>query len=885
MKIDKRRLTRLLSALVILVIVFLYLGIGLITEYLWMSSLDYESVFTTRVMTKVLIFIVIVIPLSFIIDYIIKKLHRDYQKQSNVVYDTKLNKVFWLISIIFGSFLSFAYANNTWLDFLKFTNRGVFNATDPIFGYDIGFFIFILPFLRQTANFALSIITLLIVVVAVYQLISLGQKKENSERISIDLAGVSFKDAILMPVLKNAKLLIIAWFVIFGGIYFLKTFELLQTGGDVVFGAGYTDVNITLLAYRIYTGISVITALLVIFGSKSKRVGVLIAGPAVLIISMVLFTGATFIVQKLIVEPDEITKETQYLNYNMQHTKEGYNIKTVDTVEYPYEETLTYDKLARNDETIRNIRVNDARPMLQTFNQIQSIRLYYDFVDVNIDRYTIDGEYSQVFITPRELNPDKLDGQAKTWVNEYLKFTHGYGVVISPVNRVTEEGQPELLMRNIPPITETDLIINRPEIYFGELSNRYVLVNSLEKEFDYPSGESNVESLYEGADGIRLSGLNRLIFAIRERSMQLLVSNNITAESRILLNRHIMTRVHAIAPFLTYDASPYIVVNQEDGKLYWIIDAYTTSDQFPYSEVTSFKGRDISYIRNSVKVVIDAYEGTTSFYVYDDNDPIIQTYTSIFPELFKDKSEFPTGLLAHVRYPLDYFDLQSRILRKYHVNNTVTFYNGEDLWDIADEKYMGNVQSMEPNYVMFKINEKAEFTLILPYTPRSKPNMTALLVARNDEPYYGEMFLYIMPKNRTIQGPIMIESRIDQDPVISQEFTLWGQQGSTILRGNIIIVPIENSLLYVEPIYLQSDNENSLPEMKRVIVAYENKIVMEQTLDIALMRLFGEFVPEELPSNETLEQLLEQIKAEFEKAKLSIDELEKLIESLSELVE
>lgn len=880
-----RRLLTWIPAIVLAIIALIYISIDLASEYLWLESLGYESIMLTRITTKGILFLVISIPLALLAYIVSNHLLRDFQKRSTTIVDGgKIKKLALKLSFVLAGLLAYVFSNSIWLNFLKFSNGQSFGQTDPIFNQDIGFYLFSLPFIRQSVYFLLMFFTLLIGGTVLYQLFMVGSRDEESERLSVSLSNMDFKEAFLLPWLKRSKVLLAAWFIVLAVIYFLRGFQLLQTPGDLVFGAGFTAVNVSLLAYRIYAVIAVLTALSLLALPKLKRLRWVAVGPIGLIASMIIFSGVTVFVQKLVVEPDEINKELTYIEYNMAHTKDAYNIKEVEAKNYPYEETLTLEKLMRNDETVKNIRINDARPMLQTFGQIQSIRLYYDFVDVNIDRYNIDGKYTQVFITPRELNQQKLDAQAKTWVNEYLKFTHGYGVVISPVNRVTPEGQPELLMRNIPPITNTDLIITRPEIYFGELTNRYVLVNTDEKEFDYPSGENNVESIYEGQDGVPLRGINKLIYAVKQRSMKLLVSNNITSESRIMLNRNILTRVRAIAPFLTYDSSPYIVLNQVDGKLYWIIDAYTTSDQYPYSERSGFRGSEVSYVRNSVKVVVDAYEGTTSFFVFDDNDPVLKTYDAIYPELLKAKDDMPDGLLAHVRYPKDYFDLQSRILRKYHVNNPVVFYNGEDLWDIAQEKYMGSVQNMEPNYVMFKINDKAEFTLILPYTPRSKPNMTALLVARNDGPYYGEMFLYVMPKDQTIQGPIMIESRIDQDAFISQEFTLWGQQGSTILRGNVIIVPIENSLLYVEPIYLQSDNENSLPEMKRVIVAYKNEIVMEQTLDIALMRLFGAYEPEE-PENESLEQLLEQIRAEFEKTKLSLEELEKLIEALSGMVE
>ncbi|HAS72948.1 MAG TPA: hypothetical protein DCS67_02255 [Clostridiales bacterium UBA8960] len=606
MKSNKHRLMTWLLAIVILTLILLYISIGVITEYLWLSSLAYESVFITRILTKGAIFVITVLPLFFILNLVMNRLHKDFLKRNEIVNDPgSTKKIIKIASAIFSAIISLSISSNLWMVLLKFMNGQSFGILDPIFNHDMRVYLFTLPFIRQIVNYTFSVLSLLIGIMAVYQLLSIGQRNESSERISVDFTNIQFKEAFLLPLIGHAKVLIALWFITLGGIFILRTYQLLQTAGNVVFGAGYTDVTITMLAYRIYAAISVVTAVLLMIGSKSKKVLMLGAGPAILIVSMILFSQLMVFVQKLVVEPDEINKERPYLIYNISHTREGYNIHTVDSVDYPYEETLTYDKLVKNEETIKNIRVNDARPMLQTFNQIQSIRLYYDFVDVNIDRYTIDGAYTQVFITPRELNQQKLDSQAKTWVNEYLKFTHGYGVVISPVNRVTEEGQPELLMRNIPPITSTDLLIQRPEIYFGELTNRYVLVNTLEKEFDYPSGDNNVESLYEGADGIRLSGLKRLIFAINQRSMKLLVSNNINSDSRIMLNRNIMNRVRTIAPFLTYDDSPYIVLNQMDGKLYWIIDAYTTSGEYPYSEKSRFKGQDISYIRNSVKVVID----------------------------------------------------------------------------------------------------------------------------------------------------------------------------------------------------------------------------------------------------------------------------------------
>lgn len=868
MKRNRQQIISWLFASFLIALILFFKSIGLITEYLWLQTLGFESVFMTRVVSKILIFAIGTLLFSGFIWAVGKRyIH---------------HKIIRLgLSVSLAAIFAFVLANSQWLNLLKFLNATSFGKSDPIFNLDIGFYFFTLPMLRPLLFFGITIVLMVIAGRGFYQL-----HAANNQNIVED-RGLDLTHAFLIPWLYKTYVLWSILFILFGGFLWMRMYHLILTSGKVVFGAGYTDVTIGILAYKVYAFVSILSAVLVILSAKRKKIKLFFIGPMVLLVTMLGFNVTEIVVQKLIVEPNEITKETTYLGYNMSFTRDAYNIGNISSIDFPYEENLTLAKIRANDETIRNIRVNDSRPLLQTYNQIQSIRLYYDFMDIDVDRYIIDEAYTQVFISARELNQQKLDPQAKTWVNENLKFTHGYGVVVSPVNTVTEEGQPLLLMRNIPPVTQSSLNLSRPEIYFGELTNRSVLVNTKEKEFDYPSGQDNVETMYEGKDGVQLNGIKRLIFALNQRSMKLLVSSNITPESRILLNRNIVDRVQKIAPFLVYDANPYIVINQEDGKLYWIIDAYTTSNQYPYSEKSVFKGNEISYIRNSVKVVLDAYEGETSFYIYDTTDPLIRTYASIFPKLFKSKSEFPQGLLPHVRYPLDYFSNQAQILRKYHVQNPVVFYNGEDLWDIADEKYMGNVQKVVPNYVMFKINDKAEFALILPYTPRTKPNMTALLIARNDAPYYGELKLYLMPKDQTIQGPIMIESRIDQDPFISQEFTLWGQQGSTILRGNLIVVPIENSLLYVEPIYLQSDHQNNLPEMKRVIVAYKNEIVMEQTLDLAINRIFGEVPVEEVFNerlSETLEALIMQISDEFENAKNSLDELERLIEGLKDMM-
>ncbi|MBE0450116.1 MAG: UPF0182 family protein [Clostridia bacterium] len=884
MKNIKKHLIKLIIAIPLLLFILITPGVNIITDYLWFDSIDLSSVFMVRILTKLFIFIPLWIFFGGFLLLYLRHLNKSYTHLFNFNY----KKLITPISIALGALIAFTVSGGIWLDYLKLVNLESFDQVDPIFGMDISFYFFVLPFVKEIIQILITFLGFVLIGTTFIELIFSDQIKiadESLRETPSEFVSRNLNKTFFIRLLSKTKYLVMLLFLLIGAHFFLKTYDLLYSDRGITFGAGYTDINVTLWAYRTYTLVAVLAAIATFFASKKKKFLYFASGPIAIIALTIIFSLTASFVQKLVVEPDEISKEREYLVNNIEFTQKAYNLNKVDLVEYPYEETLNYDKIQRNTETISNIRINDERPLNQTFNQIQSIRLYYDFYDIDIDRYYIDGEYTQVFISARELDQYKLDNKAMTWINQFLKYTHGYGIVMSPVNRVTNEGQPELLFKNIPPITTTDLVLNRPEIYFGEQTEKYIIVNTDEKEFDYPSGSDNVETMYSGDAGIRLGTMNKLLFSIKERSMKLLVSNNINSESKIIINRKILNRVNEIAPFLEYDTNPYIVLSGKDGKLYWIIDAYTTSKAYPYSQTFKFNGKALSYIRNSVKVVIDAYDGTTKFYIYDEDDPLIATYSNIYKDLFEPRSEFPDELVPHTRYPQDYFDLQSRVFMKYHVNNPVVFYNGEDVWDIATEKYMGDVQTIQSNYVMFKIEEKAEFALILPYTPKGKPNMTSLLVARNDEPNYGKVFLYRFPKDKTIQGPIMIESRIDQDSVISPQFTLWGQQGSSVLRGNVIVVPIENSLLYVEPIYIISDNKDSLPEMKRVILVYNDTFIMEQTLELGLKRLFGEI--DDTPTGAeagSLEELLNDITKKFNLTKESLDELELLIKELEEKI-
>ncbi|MFR4018792.1 MAG: UPF0182 family protein, partial [Clostridia bacterium] len=504
--------------------------------------------------------------------------------------------------------------------------------------------------------------------------------------------------------------------------------------------------------------------------------------------------------------------------------------------EFAASNDLTGEDISNNDETISNIRINDYEPAKTFYNQTQSIKQYYSFNDVNVDRYNINGEYTQTFLSAREIDENSIND---TWLNKHLKYTHGYGITLSRVDKITASGQPDMLIGGIPPVSDVDEIkITRPEIYYGELTNNYVLTNTSEEEFDYPDGNENKYTTYEGDAGIKLNPLNRFMFAVKERSLKLLVSGNVKSSSKILINRNIKERVKQIMPYLEYDKSPYMVT--VDGKLYWIIDAYTYTNRYPYSEPFSDTS-DTNYIRNSVKVVIDAYNGTTDYYIVDDTDPIAQNFKKIYPDLFKDIKDMPEGIKAHIRYPSTLLNIQAQVYQRYHMNDVKVFYQNEDLWQISSEIYGTEEQTMSPNYYIMKLpgEDSAEFVNSIPFTPKDKKNLMGLFVARNDGGNYGELILYQMPKSQTVYGPMQIEAQIDQNTEISKEFSLWNSSGSKYSRGNMFVVPIEDSLLYIEPVYLEATN-SSIPEVKRVIVVYGDNIAYEATLAEALNSMFGE---------------------------------------------
>ncbi|MGC8873808.1 MAG: UPF0182 family protein, partial [Chloroflexia bacterium] len=526
--------------------------------------------------------------------------------------------------------------------------------------------------------------------------------------------------------------------------------------------------------------------------------------------------------------------ERPYIENTIRSTLTAYGLENVKEVEYPVTGTLTLDTVNRNRATLENIRLWDHRPLYDTYSQLQEIRLYYNFHDIDVERYLLDGKYREVELAVRELSVDELPEPAQTWQNRHLVYTHGYGVVMSPVNEICEEGQPCFYIRDIPPkYAHEGLRLERPEIYIGEETTNYVILNTGAEEFDYPKGDDNVYTRYQGKDGVALGGfLRRLAFALRFGDLPILFSNYLSRDSRILFHRTVQERAETIAPFLAYDYDPYPVIL--DGKIYWLQDAYTLSNMYPYAEPYG----SLNYIRNSVKVVIDPYEGTTTYYVVDPSDPVVQTYMTIFPSLFRPVSEMPTGLRAHWRYPEQIFRIQSAIYATYHMTDPQVFYNKEDAWQFAQETYLGEQRYIDSYYVIMRLPgwEREEFFLMVPFTPVNRDNMIAWMHVQCDGANYGTLGVFKFPKQTLVYGPFQIEARTNQHPYISQQLTLWNQHGSQVILGNLLVVPLDHSLLYVRPLYLQSES-GQIPELRRVIVAYGNQIAMAETLPNALRQV------------------------------------------------
>ncbi len=714
---------------------------------------------------------------------------------------------------------------------------GSVSVFDPIFGKSLNFFLFTLPAWQLIAGWLLMLAVIACILAAFFILITGGSRVLSghlSRYVALPWRGLSITFAFL--------LLIVAMRV------YISRFELLLDDHTIFGGVTYTDAHIRVTGLLIVCAALVLGALIAVINAvRAPRGRWLIAAILPAAVCYVALQGVAWYVSSFIVKPNELVREKPYIVYNTDLTRQAYGLNRVTQREFPAETTVEATDPANNQATLQNIRLWDWHALQDTLRQIQEIRTYYDFPDIDIDRYDIDGTTREVMLAARELNVDKLPESSRNWINDKLIYTHGYGITMNPVNGFTPEGLPTLLLSNMPvQSTVRGLSVTRPEIYFGEMTNTDVYVKTRQKEFNYPQGASNSLTSYEGSGGIVLGGfLRRIMIAFdRDDLAKLPFSDDVTKDSRLLMRRNLRDRVSALAPFLTYEPDPYIVLG-DDGRLSWIMDAFTLSDSYPYSSHYRLDNDPINYMRNSVKVVIDAYDGATTFYVFDTEDPIIAAYRRIFPSLFKDAALMPAGLRKHVRYPELLLKLQAEVYGLYHMTDPEAFYNREDLWTVATEVGMGvgggqETQAMQPNFVLMKLpGEKGEeFVEILPFTPSNRNNLIGWIAGRSDGAQYGTSVVYDFPKTKLVDGPLQIEARIDQNAQLSGQLTLWNQQGSHVRRGAPLVIPSGRALLYAEPIYLQAER-SPMPELRLVVLALQDQLAYGPTFESAMAALFG----------------------------------------------
>ncbi len=844
----------------VLLVVLFTTGLDLYTDLAWFDALGFASVLWRRIGAEWLLFVGSWIVAAGVLAanwLLARRLagvgemtlpwmeqqrsgHRTTtEPTTRVVAGRIADAVLAAIAVGLGFFFAVP-ARGVWLTALMSANAAPFGQTDPILGRDLSFYVFRLPWQRFLQGWFLWLVLFSLAGAALVYLASY-----SAERLTRNVKVVGIREAWLRLAPAAERHLLILGAVALGLLawgYQLNIPRLLYSTEGAAYGASYTDVHARLPVMHLLTGIVALGAVILLANLfvRVRWLPYAVVGAWL----VVAFLGGNVypgLVQRITVEPNELAREREYIAHTIALTRAAFGLADVVENDFAVAEEAAPLDLEANESTIQNIRLWDYRPLMRTYGQLQEIRLYYSFADVDIDRYTVAGQYRQVTLAAREIAQDELPGQAQTWVNRHLVYTHGSGVVLSPVNEVGEEGLPRLWVRNIPPTSiYPELAIDEPAIYYGELTTDYVIADTEEQELDYPSGQNNVYTTYDGEGGVVLSSaLKRLAYALRLGSSQVLLSSAIQPESRLLWRRSIGERVRTVAPFLRYDPDPYPVI--VDGRLVWLLDAYTTSDRFPYSDPIRTREGRLNYVRNSVKITMDAYDGHLTFYLIDPDDPVAATYAAIFPDLFRPVEEMDPALVAHWRYPEGLFQIQADKFQTFHMTDPQIFYNQEDLWSWAEEVVGGERLLMEPYYVNMRLPGEvvAEFILMLPYSPSTKQNMVAWLYARNDGEHYGELGVFQFPKQQLVYGPMQVESRIDQDPLISQQLSLWNQRGSEVIRGNLLVIPIDQSILYVEPIYLQAE-ASQLPELRRVVVAYGNRIAMEETLAAGLARVMGE---------------------------------------------
>ena len=897
----RRPLVVYLGVLIGIATLFLSWFLNFWSEKLWFDQMGYNDRFWTVWISKLGLFLVPFAGGGLIV-YLLT-----FSRE-------KMTTPVRLIASLAGALGSGLWWADRWELFLKFTNRMDTGMVEPILNRDTGFYLFSYPFLDA-----------LYVNLLILALISLGAAILNYRYTLIRNSeqGVASSPEHLPATIY---LSLGAFLMVLGFGRYVARYGMLFSDYGFVSGAGWTDVHVRLPMLMVTALFTFLTGIGLLFSAIKPGVKKLWRASSrgsetrylytvtglVAVIWVILLWAVPVLFQWLKVEPNEITLERPYLEHNIKFTRAGFDLEKTEKNEFQASGQLDQQTLDAYPQLLSNIRLWDYRALDAVFKQFQEIRLYYEFHDVDIDRYTLRNQYRQVMVSAREMQPENLPLNSQTFVNQHFKYTHGYGAVLNLVNEFTEDGLPNLLIKDIPPVSDIpSLKITRPEVYYGEITNHYVVANSSEKEFDYPSGEDNIYAHYEGSGGVEISNLwRKFLFGYNYGGTRFLLSSYSTGQSRIMFHRNITDRVRTLAPFLQYDHDPYIVIS--GGRMYWIIDAYTTSRFFPYSEpfstfenatgaekVTGGWLHERNYIRNAVKVVIDAYNGATDFYIFDQDDPLAQVYDRIFPGLFKSEDQMPESLRKHVRYPVDMLLLQGLVYAKYHMTDPTVFYNQEDLWVRATEKYYGSVQPVEPYYIMWQPpgSDEMEFVLMLPFTPKDKQVMIGWIAGMCDQQNYGRLLAYQFPKEKRILGTQQVETKIDQDSYLSGQLTLWDQRGSNVIRGNVLAIPVGKTILYVEPIYLQSET-SAYPELRLVAVMHDDHLSYAETFDEALRKLvsgtgseamieetseagMGDMGSQINRAKEAFDRYLESMQQKnFGEAGRSLEELENALEQL-----
>ncbi|MBU5449875.1 UPF0182 family protein [Acetivibrio sp. MSJd-27] len=827
-KIAKRLLIIFLAAIIL---IGLLVAVNIYFTYIQYKEIgeNYTQVYLTNLQAKLIaqavsflfVFLIFLVSLLFV--------RKNLLKLDDTFGFLRSNLLIFIFTFLLSLIASSIIQSTVYERLLQFLNPTMMSQGDPIFNKDIGYYLFQRPFLISLCDSCFALMIFITVAVLIAYIILYAKLGLLNISEIFKVRGIVIHNVVNIAVLILIKAIS----------YTFKAESILYSESGAVYGAGYTDITVWMNYYRIIPflllTIVLLTMIFLYRGKYKWSIGTILVYPVTYLAFFVFSLG----LQTFYVKPEEVNREAPYIANTINLTRQAYGLDNIEQKEFNIQYNLTANDLEANKTTLSNIRIIDYPSTLKAVNQLQGIRNYYSFNDIDIVKYDIEGKPAAIALAPREFNKEKLDTTTTNFINERLRFTHGFGAVGIPVNQVTKEGQPAFFIKDIPPqSTQGFPEITQPRVYFGESTNDYVVVNSGYKELDYSQGQEDAEFSYDGQAGISMNLFNKVLFSVYNTDFQMLISSFIDENSKILINRNVLERVSKVAPFLEVDNDPYMVINEE-GKLKWVVNCYTTSSEFPYSQPVSFNGRPINYIRDSVKAVVDAYDGTVDFYITDPNDPIVQTYKKIYPRFFNE-NPLPADIASHLQYPEKMFKVQSTVFKKYHTTNTDTFYNRTDVWEYCKEKVQGEAKPVEPYYSLMPLfGEKEELILMIPYTLSNKDNLVAWLAVSCDAQNYGKMALYTFPKGENVYGTMQIANRIDSDPNISKEMTLWSQGGSSVTRGNMLVVPVKNSLLYVQPVYISSSNDSSIPELKRVIVAYGDKIVMEATLEDCLMKLFN----------------------------------------------